>query len=87
MCLQGPRLHALSSTTASGMIVKRRLVTARAAACLSVQGPRLRAAVDALGSAHPNFYFDLFIVGLLYHLYNQVQGPSLSRRLVALRFR
>jgi len=28
--------------------------------------------VDALGNAHPNFYMDLFIVGLLYHLYNQV---------------
>ncbi len=46
-------------------------------AALIMEGPRLKPAVDALAGAHPNFYFDLFIVGLLYHLYNQV-GSSRS---------
>jgi Triose-phosphate Transporter family len=41
-------------------------------AALIMEGPRLRLAVDALANSHPNFYLDLFIVGLLYHLYNQV---------------
>lgn len=41
-------------------------------AALIMEGPRLRLAVDALANSHPNFYMDLFIVGLLYHLYNQV---------------
>ncbi len=39
---------------------------------LIMEGPRLKAATDALASTHPAFYRDLFIVGLLYHLYNQV---------------
>lgn len=42
-------------------------------AALIMEGPRLRLAVDALANSHPNFYFDLFTVGLLYHLYNQVR--------------
>jgi Tpt phosphate/phosphoenolpyruvate translocator len=48
-------------------------------AALIMEGPRLGAAVDALGTAHPNFYMDLFIVGLLYHLYNQFAFNTLSR--------
>lgn len=45
-------------------------------AALIMEGPRLRVAVDALANSHPNFYLDLFIVGLLYHLYNQVHQSS-----------
>jgi Triose-phosphate Transporter family len=45
-------------------------------AALIMEGPRLRLAVDALANSHPNFYMDLFIVGLLYHLYNQVDPET-----------
>jgi Tpt phosphate/phosphoenolpyruvate translocator len=48
-------------------------------AALIMEGPRLRLAVDALANSHPNFYMDLFIVGLLYHLYNQFAFNTLSR--------
>lgn len=41
-------------------------------AALFFEGPYLRAAADKAAAAHPDFYFSLFLVGLLYHLYNQV---------------
>jgi len=43
------------------------------------EGPRLAAAVHATKAAHPNFYWDLFVVGLLYHLYNQFAFNTLAR--------
>lgn len=41
-------------------------------AALIAEGPRLSAGVDAALAKDPNFYTSLFMVGLLYHLYNQV---------------
>ena len=35
------------------------------------EGPHLKAAADKAAAAHPDFYMSLFLVGLLYHLYNQ----------------
>ena len=37
------------------------------------EGPHLRAAAEKASAAHPDFYMSLFLVGLLYHLYNQVR--------------
>ena len=54
-------------------------------AALIMEGPRLQAAVNALGSAHPNFYMDLFIVGLLYHLYNQVSDAQIHMHTAVLK--
>jgi hypothetical protein len=47
-------------------------------AALIMEGPYLKAAVDKVLQSHPDFYFSLFLVGLLYHLYNQVPPPPLS---------
>jgi hypothetical protein len=41
-------------------------------AALIFEGPKLQAASAKALEAHPDFYFSLFLVGLLYHLYNQV---------------
>ena len=47
-------------------------------AALIAEGPRLSAGIDAALAKDPNFYTSLFMVGLLYHLYNQVRGhPSM----------
>ena len=35
---------------------------------LIAEGPRLAAAVASTKALHPTFYWDLFVVGLLYHL-------------------
>ena len=43
-------------------------------AALFFEGPHLRAAADKAAAAHPDFYFSLFLVGLLYHLYNQARA-------------
>ena len=43
-------------------------------AALFFEGPYLRAAADKAVAAHPDFYFSLFLVGLLYHLYNQARA-------------
>jgi hypothetical protein len=57
-------------------------------AALIMEGPYLKAAADKALAAHPNFYVQLALVGLLYHLYNQVtpfpnlaQGPAFFRLL------
>jgi len=54
-------------------------------AALIFEGPHLKAAAAKALESHPDFYFSLFLVGLLYHLYNQVRFllhssclPSLS---------
>ena len=39
---------------------------------LILEGPKLQAGIDAALKKQPNFYLSLLIVGLLYHLYNQV---------------
>ena len=44
-------------------------------AALIMEGPYLKAAADKAVAAHPNFYTQLAVVGLLYHLYNQVSRP------------
>lgn len=41
-------------------------------AALIFEGPHLKAAAAKAVESHPDFYFSLFLVGLLYHLYNQV---------------
>jgi hypothetical protein len=41
-------------------------------AALIFEGGALRAAADKAAAAHPDFYYKLAAVGLLYHLYNQV---------------
>ena len=46
-------------------------------AALIMEGPYLKAAADRALAAHPNFYTQLALVGLLYHLYNQVSRPAL----------
>lgn len=43
------------------------------------EGPYLKAAADKAAAAHPDFYMSLFLVGLLYHLYNQASGPLLAQ--------
>ena len=43
-------------------------------AALFFEGPHLRAAADKAVASHPDFYFSLFLVGLLYHLYNQARA-------------
>lgn len=48
-------------------------------AALIMEGPRLGAATEALKGSHPNFYIDLVVVGLLYHLYNQFAFNTLGR--------
>jgi len=48
-------------------------------AALIMEGPRLQAATQAIKGAHPNFYVDLLVVGLLYHLYNQFAYNTLGR--------
>ncbi len=45
-------------------------------AALIAEGPRLSAGIDSALAKDPNFYFSLFMVGLLYHLYNQVRTLS-----------
>lgn len=45
-------------------------------AALIFEGPHLKAAAEKALESHPDFYFSLFMVGLLYHLYNQVR-PSI----------
>ena len=45
-------------------------------AALIMEGPYLKAAADKAVAAHPNFYMQLALVGLLYHLYNQVIRPA-----------
>lgn len=45
-------------------------------AALIAEGSRLPAGIDAALTKDPNFYFSLFMVGLLYHLYNQVRRPQ-----------
>ena len=49
-------------------------------AALIMEGPYLKAAADKALAAHPNFYVQLALVGLLYHLYNQVNPLSIWRR-------
>ncbi len=47
-------------------------------AALIAEGPRLSAGIDAALAKDPNFYTSLFMVGLLYHLYNQARShPSM----------
>ena len=46
-------------------------------AALIMEGPYLKAAADKAVAAHPNFYTQLALVGLLYHLYNQVIHPAM----------
>ncbi|CAL5229564.1 g12917 [Coccomyxa viridis] len=48
-------------------------------AALIMEGPYLKAAADKAVAAHPNFYTQLALVGLLYHLYNQFAFNTLSR--------
>jgi Tpt phosphate/phosphoenolpyruvate translocator len=48
-------------------------------AALIVEGPYLKAAAEKAVESHPDFYFSLFLVGLLYHLYNQFAFNTLSR--------
>jgi len=48
-------------------------------AALIFEGGGLRAAADRASAAHPDFYFKLAAVGLLYHLYNQFAFNTLSR--------
>ncbi|KAK9908442.1 hypothetical protein WJX75_007915 [Coccomyxa subellipsoidea] len=48
-------------------------------AALIFEGPKLQAASAKALEAHPDFYFSLFLVGLLYHLYNQFAFNTLSR--------
>jgi Tpt phosphate/phosphoenolpyruvate translocator len=48
-------------------------------AALIFEGAHLRAAADRAAAAHPDFYFKLAAVGLLYHLYNQFAFNTLSR--------
>ncbi|KAK9826504.1 hypothetical protein WJX81_007389 [Elliptochloris bilobata] len=48
-------------------------------AALIAEGPKLSAGIDAALAKDPNFYFSLFMVGLLYHLYNQFAFNTLSR--------
>ena len=43
------------------------------------EGPALKAGIDRAAAAHPEFYWKLAAVGLLYHLYNQV-SPLLRSR-------
>ena len=45
-------------------------------AALIMEGPHLKAAADKALESHPNFYMQLALVGLLYHLYNQAGAPS-----------
>ena len=44
-------------------------------AALIMEGPYLKAAADKALESHPNFYMQLALVGLLYHLYNQAGAP------------
>ncbi len=53
-------------------------------AALIAEGSRLPAGIDAALAKDPNFYFSLFMVGLLYHLYNQVRRPWTLLGLLAL---
>ena len=53
-------------------------------AALIAEGSRLPAGVDAALAKDPNFYFSLFMVGLLYHLYNRVRRPQTLSGLLAL---
>lgn len=45
-------------------------------AALIFEGPKLQAAAAKAVESHPDFYFSLFLVGLLYHLYNQVRASE-----------
>lgn len=45
------------------------------------EGPALKAGIDRAAAAHPEFYWKLAAVGLLYHLYNQVPPLLRSRSL------
>lgn len=45
-------------------------------AALIFEGPRLKAGLDAAAKVNPQIYQKLFAVGLLYHLYNQVDQLS-----------
>lgn len=45
------------------------------------EGPRLAAAVEVAKAAHPSFYWDLFVVGLLYHLCAPSPSASLKTKL------
>ena len=47
-------------------------------AALIAEGPRLSAGIDAALVKDPNFYASLFMVGLLYHLYNQVGSKTFT---------
>lgn len=42
---------------------------------LIFEGPTLRAGIEKAAASHPDFYWKLTAVGLLYHLYNQVGLP------------
>ena len=39
------------------------------------EGGTLKAGMQRAAEAHPDFYYKLAAVGLLYHLYNQVSCP------------
>lgn len=41
-------------------------------AAVIFEGGALKAGIDKAAAAHPDFYWKLAAVGLLYHLYNQV---------------
>ena len=46
------------------------------------EGPALKAGIDRAAAAHPEFYWKLAAVGLLYHLYNQVPLAAPEQELV-----
>lgn len=45
---------------------------------LIFEGGAIRQGITSAAESHPNFYYQLALVGLLYHLYNQVSASWTS---------